>query len=245
MPTFENGWICRKCWCANRETDERCYRCHAVPERREMPEPATYSTPDGKPNEERRKVSSLTAPAVTREPEAGAPKTATPKIPLSERLRSLVIVTRVRAAIAAITLAFARLTSFGRAVRHAPGTGARRLSKGVRGVRYEAGSGWRSALAHRRAWLSAAWVTSALSCALLFSAALHAPFAASLLVVISVAIFSGLTAAITSNALERQARGMTERSADSHAVDERAHTFVPAPDLPPQAAEVLGSRPAR
>jgi hypothetical protein len=29
VPTFENGWICRQCWCANREFDARCYRCHA------------------------------------------------------------------------------------------------------------------------------------------------------------------------------------------------------------------------
>ena len=29
MPTFDNGWICRQCWCANREFDSRCYRCHA------------------------------------------------------------------------------------------------------------------------------------------------------------------------------------------------------------------------
>lgn len=28
MPTFDNGWICRECWCANREQDARCYRCH-------------------------------------------------------------------------------------------------------------------------------------------------------------------------------------------------------------------------
>lgn len=28
MPTFDNGWICRECWCANREQDGRCYRCH-------------------------------------------------------------------------------------------------------------------------------------------------------------------------------------------------------------------------
>lgn len=244
MPTFENGWICRECWCANRETDERCYRCHAVPKRREMPEPATYSTPDGKPNEERKKVSSLTGPPVPREPEASPPKAPTPQIPLSERLRTLVIVTRVRAAIAALTLAFARLTSFGRAVRHAPGTGARHLSDGVRGARNEAGARWRSALAHRRIWLSAAWLISAFSCALLFSAALHAPFLASLLVVVSVAVFSGLTAAFTSNLSERQARGMTERSPDTHAA-ERVHAFVPAPDLPPQSAEVLGSRSAR
>jgi len=29
VPTFDNGWICRECWCANREQDARCYRCHA------------------------------------------------------------------------------------------------------------------------------------------------------------------------------------------------------------------------
>jgi hypothetical protein len=28
VPTFDNGWICRECWCANREQDGRCYRCH-------------------------------------------------------------------------------------------------------------------------------------------------------------------------------------------------------------------------
>jgi hypothetical protein len=28
MSTFENGWICRECWSANREFDSRCYRCH-------------------------------------------------------------------------------------------------------------------------------------------------------------------------------------------------------------------------
>ena len=30
MSTFENGWICRECWSANREFDGRCYRCHAA-----------------------------------------------------------------------------------------------------------------------------------------------------------------------------------------------------------------------
>ena len=28
MSTFENGWICRECWSANRDVDDRCYRCH-------------------------------------------------------------------------------------------------------------------------------------------------------------------------------------------------------------------------
>lgn len=28
MSTFDNGWICRECWSANRDVDDRCYRCH-------------------------------------------------------------------------------------------------------------------------------------------------------------------------------------------------------------------------
>ena len=243
MPTFENGWICRECWCANRETDERCYRCHAVPERRVMPEPITFSTPDGKPNEERKKVSSLTGPPVAKTPEA-APA-AYPAIPLSERLRTLVFVTRARAAIAALIAAFTRLVSFGRAVRSAPGAGARRMSQGVRDAKEGAGSRWRSVLAHRRFWLGAAWVVSAFSSALLFSVALNAPFAASVLVVASVAIFSGLTAAFTTMTSERQARGMTENSPAVDHAAERTHTFVPAPEPPAKAAEVVGSRSAR
>ena len=245
MPTFENGWICRECWCANRETDDRCYRCHAVPKRHEMPAPATYSTPDGKPNEERKKVSSLTGPAVARAPEPGPTAAVTPSIPLSERLRTLVFVTRARAAIAAIVNAFRRSFSFGRAVARAPGAGARFVSEGVRGARDEANSRARSALSHRRAWLSAAWLVSALSSALLFSAALHASFVASLVVVASIAIFSGLSAAITTSASERHARGMMERAAEVDHLAERSHVFVPAPEQPKQAAEVLGSRPVR
>ena len=68
MP-FENGWICRECWSANREQDDRCYRCHTVPKRFEKPAATTFSTPDGKPNEERKKVSSLTGPRDEQAPE--------------------------------------------------------------------------------------------------------------------------------------------------------------------------------
>lgn len=235
MPTFENGWICRECWTANREQDHRCYRCHKVPERRVMPEPATYSTPEGKPNEERRKVSSLIAPAPPPLPEPGAaPKAAVPAVPLSETIGGLVFVRRARAAIAAIVATFKRIVTFGRAVGHAPGAGARFVSDGVRSARHEAGSRARSAMSHRRAWLSVAWAVSALSCALLFSAALHAPFAASLLVVMSVAIFSGLTAAITTNASERMTQRVTEHP-----------SAAPSPAHPAQSAEVLGGRPVR
>jgi hypothetical protein len=236
MPTFENGWICRECWSANREQDARCYRCHAVPKRREMPEPVTFSTPEGKPNEERKKVSSLTGPQVARVAEAAPPQPASPAPPLSERLRGLMMVVWVRAAIAAIVGAVRRVVSFGRAVRHAPGAVARFVSDGVHGARERANAGARSTLAHRRVWLSLAWLISALSCALLFSVALRAPLAASLLVVASVAIFSGLTAAITTNTAERQNHRLAEPR-DPEVVMPAEHVAQPA--------EIFGSRPAR
>lgn len=245
MP-FENGWICRECWSANREQDDRCYRCHSVPTRHKKPEPITFATPDGKPNEDRKKVSSLTGARAEQAPEP-APAAVTPRVPrtpLLEQIGVLAVVGWARTGLAAIAAAVSRVVSFGRAVGRAPGAGARRVSSGVQGARSEASSRARSVLSHRRAWLSAAWVISALSSALLFSAALHAPFAASLLVVISVAIFSGLTAAITSNVTDRKARGFMERSTDPHVV-EPGHAFVPAPDHAHQPAEAFGSRPAR
>ena len=247
MP-FENGWICRECWSANREQDDRCYRCKAVPKRYQKPEATTFSTPDGKPNEERKKVSSLTGPRVEQAPEPPAAAAVTPRAPRTpflEQIGVLAIVGWARTGFAVIAGVVARVLSIGRAVGQAPGAGARRVSSGVRGARNEASSRARSALSHRRAWLSAAWVVSALSCALLFSAALHAPFAASLVVVTSIGIFSGLTAAITTNASARQTRGMTERSADAQHLAERSHVFVPAPEQPSQAADALGSRPVR
>jgi hypothetical protein len=228
MPTFENGWICRECWSANREQDERCYRCHAVPKRREMPEPITFSTPDGKPNEERKKVSSLTASPPAAEAKPAAPATPkAPAVPLSERIRGLVFVRWARTGIAAIVGAVATIVAFGRAVVHAPGNAMRLISRGVTGARSRANAGARSALSHRRMWLSVAWVISAFSCALLFSVALDAPLAASLLVMASVAIFSGLTAAITTSSSERRGQRATDRRDQ---------------EMPPPA-EILGSRP--
>jgi hypothetical protein len=227
MPTFENGWICRECWSANREQDQRCYRCHAVPKRRDMPEPITFSTPDGRPNEERKKVSSLTA-ARPAEPRPAAPPTPTlPATPLSERIRGLVFVRWARAGIAAIVRAVASIVAFGRAVVHAPGNAVRLVSRGVSGARNRATAGARGALAHRRMWLSVAWGISGFSCALLFSVALGAPLAASLLVVASVAIFSGLTSAIMTSSSERRGQRSTDRR------DEDVAT----------PAEILGSRP--
>jgi hypothetical protein len=245
MPTFENGWICRECWSANREQDQRCYRCHAVPKRREMPEPATYSTPDGRPNEERKKVSSLTGPSASAAvqatpPAPSAPPTPVappaPRTPLADRIRGLAIVVWVRAVIAAFTGVFRALLAFGRAVAHAPGDGMRALSRAVGTARSTASAGARSAASHRRVWLSVAWMISAVSSALLFSVALKAPLAASLLVVASVAIFSSLSAAITTGGSERQGQ---------RAAATRHEHVAASPEPTTQPAEILGSRAVR
>jgi hypothetical protein len=55
MPAFENGWICRHCWCSNREFDGRCYRCHADRD------PAFHSA-------ESRPIAQASAPAPEAEP---------------------------------------------------------------------------------------------------------------------------------------------------------------------------------
>jgi hypothetical protein len=104
----------------------------------------------------------------------------------------------------------------------------------------------RRVLAHRRAWLTAAWLISALSCALLFSVALNAPLAASLLVVASVAIFSGLSAAITTNYSDRRDRragDAPERLVGLHEVGD-AGSATPAAHSA-QAAEILGTHAGR
>jgi hypothetical protein len=220
MPVFENGWICRECWSANREQDLRCYRCHAVPKRREMPEPATYSTPDGKPNEERRKVSSLTgAPA----PPAVAPPTPVAAEPAPPREFALMV--QLRAVAATIGRNFSHLMRVLRAVPGAPRAAWHFATRTVQAGVDRVMSPVRAVLAHRRAWLTAAWLISGLSSALLFSVALHATLAASLLVVASVAIFSGLSAAITTTASERRDR----RAGDAPMPAE--HAAQPAPIL--------------
>jgi hypothetical protein len=43
VSTFENGWICKNCWTANREQDGHCYRCHQ--ERPNYPSPEAPSQP--------------------------------------------------------------------------------------------------------------------------------------------------------------------------------------------------------
>jgi hypothetical protein len=241
MPVFENGWICRECWSANREQDSRCYRCHAVPKRREMPEPITFSTPDGKPNEERKKVSSLTRPP-------GPPAAPTVEPPSTEPAapRQLVFMTRLRAFVATIGRNVSLLIRFMRAVPGAPRAGWHFVTTKVRAGADRVMSPVRRVLAHRRAWLTAAWLISALSCALLFSVALNAPLAASLLVVASVAIFSGLSAAITTNYSDRRDRragdaperlvGLTEVG-DAGSATPAAHSAHPA--------EILGTHAGR
>ena len=234
MPTFENGWICRECWSANREQDQRCYRCHAVPKRQEMPQATTFSATIGVPKEEPadepKRVSRLTAAPPPRAAEAqpAKPKPSGPPWPV-------VVLSAMRGWFARPKAGARRVARVVRAAPRAPGAGLRlvtgRLNAGVSKVT----SPIRRIIAHRRAWLTVAWFISAFSCALLFSVALDAPLAASLLVVVSVAIFSGLTSAITATASERRNR----RAGDAHVASIIPPTTAPHPA---QAAEILGSR---
>ena len=239
MPTFENGWICRECWSANRQQDERCYRCHAVPKRREMPEPITFSTPE-KPDEERRKVSGL-----TRAQPAPASKPVTPEPAEPATPREFALMVRLRAIGTAVGRSAGQLMRFLRAVRAAPraawqfATG--KVHAGVDAVT----SAVRSVVSHRRAWLTAAWLVSGFSCALLFSVALHATLAASLLVVGSVAIFSGLSAAITTNVSERRDRRAGDARARLVGLHEVGASETVAAEQATQPAAMLGSRAAR
>ncbi|HEY8921513.1 MAG TPA: hypothetical protein VIN32_02670 [Candidatus Limnocylindria bacterium] len=204
MPVFENGWICRECWSANREQDSRCYRCHAVPKRSEAPAATTFSTPDGMPKEERKRVSSLTG---TPSASTVEPIPTEPVVPIAPRApRQPVLMPKLRAVNSAVAHGINQGRRLFRVVINAPGAGVSRVTTGVRSGTERVTAAARVAASHKRAWLSVAWIISAFSTALLFSVALRAPVAASLLVVASVAIFSGLTSAITTYASERQGR---------------------------------------
>ena len=243
MPTFENGWICRECWSANREQDQRCYRCHAVPKRREMPEPTTFSAniggPQEEPQDEPKRVSRLTAAPVpqTAEPQPAKPKPSGPPWPV-------VVLAAMRAWFTEPKRRAKRVAGAVRAAPGLPGAGLRivtgRLNAGVSKVT----SPVRRILSHRRAWLTAAWVVSAFSSALLFSVALNAPLTASLLVVASVAIFSGLTAAITTNYSDRRDRRAGDAREHLVGLHEVRHTGSAAPASSAQPAEIMGGRAA-
>ena len=46
MATFDDGWICKSCWTANREQDVHCYRCKALsPEYRVVTDQPTQRVP--------------------------------------------------------------------------------------------------------------------------------------------------------------------------------------------------------
>jgi len=247
MPTFENGWICRECWSANREQDQRCYRCHAVPKRHEMPEPVTFSANIGGPKEEPeeprdepKRVSRLTAAPTPLAAEA-QPAKPTPSGPPWP----VVVLAAMRAW---FTEPKRRAKRVARAVRAAPGApaaGLRLVTGRLTAGASKLTSPVRRILSHRRAWLTVAWVISAFSCALLFSVALNAPLPASLLVVASVAIFSGLTAAITTNYSDRRDRRAgdpRERLVGLNEVGE-AGSVTPA-SRSSQPGEILGGRAA-
>lgn len=239
MPVFENGWICRECWSANRQQDARCYRCKAVPKRSVMPEPSTFSTPEGMPNEERKKVTSLTSPA----PSPAAQATAPPEqrvAPAPSKPREFPVLVQLRAVLQSIALFVGRVVGVARAVPGAPRAAGRFVNREVHAGVNAAMSPVHAVLAHRRAWLTAAWLVSGFTSALLFSVALQANLATSLLVVASVAIFSGLSAAITTATSERR---------DRRAGDAPQRIEVSAPDVhaPAEhgapAATILGTHP--
>jgi hypothetical protein len=241
MPVFENGWICRECWSANREQDARCYRCKAVPKRREMPEPSTFSTPAAKPDEERKKVTNLTGPAPAPAVQASTP-VAPPVATEPSPPREFPMLVRLRAVIAAIALFVGRVVGVARAVPGAPRAAGRFVNREVRAGVDAAMSPVRAVLAHRRAWLTAAWLVSGFTSALLFSVALHANLATSLLVVASVAIFSGLSAAITTATSERRDR----RAGDAlQRVDVRAPEVLAPTEHAAPPAPVLGTPAGR
>ena len=238
MPVFENGWICRECWSANREQDARCYSCKAVPKRREMPEPSHFSTPAAKPDEERKRVTTLTAPpAVPVTPPVAAAEPAEPSPP-----REFPMLVQLRAVIGSIAHFFGRLLGVARAVPGAPRRAGRFVNREVHAGVDAAMSPVHAVLAHRRAWLTAAWLVSGFTSALLFSVALHASLATSLLVVGSVAIFSGLSAAITTATSERRDR----RASDvSQWPEVRAPEVAAASEHAVPPAPVMGTHAGR
>jgi hypothetical protein len=241
MPVFENGWICRECWSANREQDERCYRCHAVPKRREMPEAITFATPDGKPIEERKKVSSLTAP-----PPPPAVVPATPVVEEPVAPREFALLARLRAVAATTARYFATLARFVRAIPGAPRAAWQFMTRKVHAGHETLMTPVRAVLSHRRAWLTAAWVISGLTSALLFSVVLDASLAVSLLVVTSVAIFSGLSAAITTTASERRDRRASDPREHLVGLHEVHDPAVPgSADHAAQPAPFLGTHAGR
>jgi len=160
--------------------------------------------------------------------------------------REFAVLVRLRAFIAAIALFFGRLVGIARAVPGAPRAAGQFVNREVHAGVDAAMSPVHAVMAHRRAWLTAAWLVSGFTSALLFSVALHASLAASLLVVASVAIFSGLSAAITTATSERRDR----RAGDARA---RLLDLHDVGDLgPPLSAEhaarpseILGTRPAQ
>jgi hypothetical protein len=243
VPTFENGWICRECWSANRETDNRCYRCHATPKYREMPQVATVSETASKPPEERRKVTSLTAPPAPAAPvESVSPAASTAQTPAPE----LSFFGRLRIWVARMVAAFSWLSGVVRAVPRAPGATKSLVTMRVHAAIGAVTSSLRGLLAHRRAWIALAWAISGVGCALLFSVAFKAPVATSVLVVLGVATFSALTTAMTSNALEHpveSAGQVPQRPQDLN--DARQRGFGNPAEQSAQHAEALGSRSAR
>jgi hypothetical protein len=188
LATFEDGWICKKCWSANRDSDSRCYRCHSEP----ASVPAYPS-----------KASVLTPPAAP----APAPPRITPDVPMPTQEAPAPPVERV---VGKFPRTMPKLT-FQTFPSVPVLSGVRalfmRLVRTGRGVR----SGWidirrRAAAMRRRAGMFTFWISATLLCWLVIFFELAPESAggrlvASVLATLGLGLFSAATAAVTSLAL--------------------------------------------
>jgi hypothetical protein len=199
VATFEDGWICKKCWSANRDSDSRCYRCHS--------EPAGYATIQSK----------VSVPSATLARPAPAPPVA---LPTPSPMRETVV-SQPPEPIAKAPRAMRRWTppslprigvvsAFGRVSRRIASAGHR-----MRASWNQAGR--RAAAMRRRAGMYTFWLSAMVLCWLVIFFELAPESAggrlvASVLATLGLGLFSAATAAVTSSAVaeRRGSRGVGE-----------------------------------
>jgi hypothetical protein len=199
VATFEDGWICKKCWSANRDSDSRCYRCHS--------EPAGYATFQSK----------VSLPSAAVPSPAPAPPVAAP---VPSPTRETVVsqppepITKAPKAMRRWTLP--SLPSIG--VPRAFGSMSRRIASAGHRVRASWNeAGRRAAAIRRRAGMFTFWLSAMVLCWLVIFFELAPESAggrlmASVLATLGLGLFSAATAAVTSAAMaeRRGSRGVGE-----------------------------------
>jgi len=199
VATFEDGWICKKCWSANRDSDSRCYRCHS--------EPAGYATFQSKVS-----VPSTTVARPALAPPVGPPAPS----PVRETVISQPPepITKTSKAMPRWTLP--SLPSIG--VVSAFGTISRRIASAGHRMRASWNeAGRRAAAIRRRAGMFTFWLSAMVLCWLVIFFELAPESAggrlvASVLATLALGLFSAATAAVTSSAVaeRRGSRGVGE-----------------------------------